>query len=96
MPSQQDVQAAFQAALHLFNQNNMSIMQYIDADASVYSMSGQLGYHTKHSVRAYFREQFLDNPQFTPASVTPTVFFNPNNTGATISGHMDRSESSPR
>jgi len=85
MSIQGDVQAAFQAAVTLFNNHNISIMQYIDADASVYSISGQLGYHPKHAVRAYFQEEFLDNPNFNPASLTPTVTLNLAKTGATIS-----------
>ncbi|HKV53879.1 MAG TPA: hypothetical protein VJN94_04480 [Candidatus Binataceae bacterium] len=73
-----DVQSVFQAAVNAFNDHELTnLMSYMDQEATVYSISGKLAYHPKHAVRAYFKEQFADNPNFQPNTMTPNPQFNP-------------------
>ena len=88
MSIQQDVQAAFAAAVHSFNNYNLGIlMDYVDAEATVFSVSGGIAYYTKHAVRAYFVQEFVDKPIFTPATYTPIVLVSPTGIGASITDH---------
>ena len=85
-PAQIAVQQAFNQAVIYFNAHQLqNLMTCIDQDAIVYSINGALGYHPKHVVKVYFKEEFQDNPTFTPAGI-PIPQMNPNDTGATVWG----------
>jgi hypothetical protein len=68
----------FQALVTAFNSHIIAnVIPYLDLQASVYSISDRLGYFPRHAVRAYFEEQFKDNPNFQPDHIPPPIQFNP-------------------
>jgi hypothetical protein len=91
MSAQTLVQGIFQAAVAEFNAQQLNpLMNYIDAQASVYSVSGQLAYSPKtgtNGVQQYFQREFSYNnkPNFDPNGI-PIPTFNDTNTTALISG----------
>lgn len=80
-----ELQTLLTNAIGYFNshdiQNRMSCM---DQEVTVYSLTGHLGYHPKHAVKAYFQQQFQDHPNFT--LLTSSSLFNSGYTGAAVIG----------
>jgi hypothetical protein len=69
------------------NQRNLDeLFDCIDDEATVYTVSGQVGYHPKSSVQEFFNNEITDNPVFTPNTPYPTPKFNATYTAASMTG----------
>ena len=69
-----DIQGLFQDGVKYFNQGAGSIrklMDLMDPQVTVFSLTGQIAYQGKFLVRLYFLEQFKDSPVFTPGHNPP-------------------------
>jgi hypothetical protein len=73
----------FTKAVHAFNEH-LDLTQYLDANATVYSVSHKIAHHPRFIANAYLMKQYEDDPSFTLDSFTVAV--NAAGTGAIIQG----------
>jgi hypothetical protein len=92
MSNATDVIAVFKAARDAFNEQQFgTLMSYIDQNATIYSITGQVQYAGYEAVEGYFYGQFKETPppKFNPtfySATLPAPVFNTKNTTASMTG----------
>ncbi len=74
----------FTEAVNAFNEH-LDLTQYLDANATVYSVNHKIAHHPRFIANAYLMKQYEDDPCFTQTDIL-TVAVNAAGTGAIILG----------
>jgi hypothetical protein len=82
--TQADLTKFFNEAINAFN-HGQDMTPFLDANATVYSISHQQAYTPQHAAALYLKKQYQDHPKLTGMATSHTTL-NTNGTGATIQG----------